>query len=152
MKTVAHRTHLNKSCRVPGRARPGNQSALRHGGAAGVKALSKGEPFKGVLYDIESNVRAELADVGISGLIERDAVRLQVVSDCYWAAVMGAEDPDKMTAYLRVWGWLHNSTIRALVELQKAKTAQDRGINALDVLNAINQPRNDTDKPQEATE
>ncbi len=141
-------TNLNKS-RL---SRPGNQSALKHGGAGGVKALSTGVPFKGVLSDIESNVRAELADVGISGLIERDAIRLQTVSDAYWQAIQGAQDAETMTGYLKVWGWLHNSTIRALETLQKAKSAQDRGINAKDVLEAIQMTRNDTDKPQGGTE
>lgn len=60
----------------------------------------------------------------------RDAIRLQVVSDLYYDAftkAMQDQDFPQATAYLKVWGWIHNSSIRAWEATRKAKKADNSG-------------------------
>jgi len=105
-------------------------SATKHGGAGAYKKIQKGEPFVGLAKIAENEVEDRLLEGGIEAELLRDAKRLQVVSDLYYGAFTKAmQDGDitKATGYLKVWGWIHNSSIRAWEATRKAKKTDNSG-------------------------
>jgi hypothetical protein len=105
-------------------------SATKHGGAGAYKRIQKGEPFVGLARIAQGEVEGRLVDAGVEGELMRDAIRLQVVSDLYYDAftkAMQDQDFPQATAYLKVWGWIHNSSIRAWEATRKAKKADNSG-------------------------
>ncbi len=106
-------SNLNKSRGAP----LGNQNAtVKHGGAGAVKAIQKGTDFRGLAATQEQTVRNELADSGRVYLVEKNAVRLQVAADLYYAATLkAAESGDQARAdeYIKTYGWLASAALRA---------------------------------------
>ena len=105
-------------------------SATKHGGAGAYKRIQKGEPFVGLARIAQGEVEGRLVDAGVEGELMRDAIRLQVVSDLYYDAftkAMQDQDFPQATAYLKVWGWIHNSSIRAWEATRKHKKADNSG-------------------------
>ena len=105
-------------------------SATKHGGAGAYKRIQKGEPFVGLARIAQGEVEGRLVDAGVEGELMRDAIRLQVVSDLYYEAfakAMQDQDFPQATSYLKVWGWVHNSAIRAWEATRKAKKADNSG-------------------------
>ena len=105
-------------------------SATKHGGAGAYKRIQKGEPFVGLARIAQGEVEGRLVDAGVEGELMRDAIRLQVVSDLYYDAftkAMQDQDFPQATAYLKVWGWIHNSSIRAWEATRKAKKTDNSG-------------------------
>ena len=99
-------------------------NATKHGGAGAYKKIQKNEPFAGLARIAQGEVEIRLQDAGVEGELFRDAVRLQVVSDLYYEAfakAMQDQDFTRATGYLKVWGWVHNSAIRAWEATRKAK-------------------------------
>lgn len=95
---------------------PGNQGALKHGGAAALDAIQNNREFTGLAKAAQDQVQSRLDLTGIEGELLRDAIRLQVVSDLYYSAFIKAiesGDLDKAGAVLKIFGWNHNSAIRA---------------------------------------
>ena len=105
-------------------------SATKHGGAGAYKRIQKGEPFVGLARIAQGEVEGRLVDAGVEGELMRDAIRLQVVSDLYYDAftkAMQDQDFPQATSYLKVWGWVHNSAIRAWEATRKHKKADNSG-------------------------
>jgi hypothetical protein len=101
-----------------------NQNAVKHGGAGALRRIQKREPFLGLARVAQGEVEGRLLEAGIEGELMRDAVRLQVVSDLYYEAftkAMQDQDFSQATTYLKVWGWVHNSAIRAWEATRKHK-------------------------------
>lgn len=101
-----------------------NQNAVKHGGAGALRRIQANEPFAGLARIAQGEVEGRLLDAGVEGELMRDAVRLQVVSDLYYEAfakAMQDQDFPLATTYLKVWGWVHNSAIRAWEATRKHK-------------------------------
>jgi hypothetical protein len=99
-----------------------------HGGAGALKAVREGKSFSGLAHIAQGEVEARLNMEGIEGELARDAKRLQVVSDLYFdafAKAMQDGDHEKATSMLKVWGWVHNSAIRAWELVRKIKPKND---------------------------
>lgn len=97
-----------------------------HGGEKGIKQLQRGEPLTDLAAEAEVGVRTELAsDAGLTGIVERDAVRLQSVADLFFAAVVkAAQDGDlaNLERYSARFAWLTAAAVRAWLatnDLQK---------------------------------
>jgi len=87
-----------------------------HGGAGALRRINENKDFVGLAKVAQDEVERRLANDGVAGELARDALRLQVVSDLYFDAftkAMQDGDHDRATSMLKVWGWVHNSTIRA---------------------------------------
>ena len=102
-------------------------------------------------YVLMVSVREDSARVHIRQITKllRDAKRLQVVSDLYYGAFTKAmQDGDipKATGYLKVWGWIHNSSIRAWEATRKAKKADNSG-EAYKTLIDLYRVKKDDDAP-----
>jgi hypothetical protein len=101
----------------------GNSNAQKHGGEAGVKALTAGTPLTGLAASVEGEVKAELQDAGAAGVILKGATRLETVSRLYFDAFVAsiqAGDLAKADGYAARYGWLQNSSIRAMAEVVRS--------------------------------
>jgi len=101
---------------------PENTNALRHGGAAAVKAIQDGEPLTGPARDAELQVYETLETSGRYSLVRRTAARLQAACDLYWGAVSkAAENGDlkKLDSYIARFGWLAGCSLRAWAQVKE---------------------------------
>lgn len=104
------------------------ERALKHGAGAGEVALTKREPFTGMAKLAENQVTDELETDGLAAIVRRDAIRLQTVADLYYAAILGATDIEQLDTYVKRFGWIAGSALRAWAqvrELEKQKNTQD---------------------------
>jgi hypothetical protein len=113
------------------------KAPLKHGGEAAVKAIQQGEPLSGLAAEAERSIYADLANDGAHELVVRNAVRLQAAADLYWQAVLGAQDLEKLDIYVKRYGWLAGSALRAWAQVQDTDRRGDR-ITPDQVLEAIN--------------
>jgi len=101
---------------------PENTNALRHGGAAAVKAIQQNEPLTGPARDAELQVYETLETAGRYSLVRRTAARLQAACDIYWGAVSkAAEDGDlvRLDSYIARFGWLAGASLRAWAQVKE---------------------------------
>jgi len=90
---------------------------LIHGGAKALWDFQRDREFTGLAYDKQQEIQATYESAGPAALIVKNAVRLQTINELYYDAVMKAandKDVEYMTSLLKVWGWVVNSSIRAL--------------------------------------
>jgi hypothetical protein len=109
-------------------AQQGNQNAVKHGGAAAVKAITKHADFAGLALQTQNGIQGEYDTQGAGKLIAKDAVRLQTASELYFNAFMkSASDGDLegMESYLKVYTWVTNSAVRALESAHKHDKKDD---------------------------
>lgn len=115
---------------------PMAERALKHGAGAGENAITAGDSFTGMAAEQEQRVLDELEVKGISSIVRRDAIRLQTVADLYYAAILGADSIEKFDTYVKRYGWICGSALRAwqhVREIEKQETQRD----VHDVLAAI---------------
>lgn len=118
-----------------------NQRALKHGGEGAIRRISEGKPLIGAAYEEQKRVEADLAEVGIDGLVQDDAIRLQTACNLYWTAIEKAAQEGNLAAldrYIARFGWLVGVTLRALAQMkanEKARAKTAAGI--VDVMEAI---------------
>jgi hypothetical protein len=122
----------------------GNTNSQTHGAAAGERALSTGVDFSGLAAVTEQAVRAEMETDGISSIVKRDAIRLQVVADLYYAAILGAGSLEQLDSLVKRYGWIAASTLRAWAQLEQAQKAVDR-VGVVDVLDAVKGANDDSE-------
>lgn len=123
------------------RLEKGNQLAVKHGGEAGIKALTTGEPFTGLAKQAEDNARERLETDGRVAVVRETAIRLQAVADLFYAAVQKAADDGNLALldrYAARYGWLAASALRALAQLStEEKDAAKGESNVFEVLKAV---------------
>ncbi len=115
-----------------------NQSALTHGGAAAVAAISKNEPFTGLAAAEQERVESQLSLVGSLG-VEKDLMtRLVTATNLYWNAIEKAAQEGDLIAldrYIQRFGWLATSSLRALKQVSDhEKSSVNDPINAQIIL------------------
>ena len=99
-----------------------------HGGRGAIKRIQEGKPMVGLAKIAQDDVLDRLAADGVEGELQRNAIRLQVVSDLYFAAltkVLQDGDHEKATEYLSKWGWITNSAVRAWQVAMKMQPKDD---------------------------
>jgi hypothetical protein len=117
-------------------AQLGNQTTLTHGGAGALKAIEKHKPFTGIILQAEEEVKADLRQAdGLAQVMEQDAIRLETAARLYFDAFKKAiqdQDIEQATAYVKVFGWLQSSSLRAwqLVKGNRGREDTDRIIDA----------------------
>ena len=100
-----------------------------HGARGALKRIDQGKPMVGLAKAAQDEVLDRLDADGMEGELQRNAVRLQVVSDLYFAAltkVLQDGDHDKATEYLSKWGWITAKTNLAWQAALKLKPKDDR--------------------------
>jgi hypothetical protein len=135
-----------KGVKNPTIFQPGHQMSVKHGGAAGEKALAEGADFSGLAAAQEQSVRAELEGAGVDAILLRDAIRMQTVADLYYQAILGAADLDRLDTLVKRYGWIAAHAIRAwaLVKTEERATAA-KGMTPKQVLDAIREAQNDSE-------
>ena len=123
----------------------GNQSAVKHGGEAGIKALAADKPLTGLAKQAEDEARDRLEEHGRAAMVRENAIRLQAVANLFYAAVQKAADDGNLALldrYAARYGWLAASALRALAQLAtEEKDAAKGQTNLVDVLAAMDAAR-----------
>lgn len=107
-----------------------NRAAVKHGGAAAVRAFREGEAFTGLAAQEERQVVEDLAQDGQISMLEEIAVRLHTCTRLYYAALQTAVDRADLEAldrYAKRFGWLAGKTAKAWRELRDASNGNGRG-------------------------
>lgn len=100
---------------------------LKHGGEAAVKAIQRGEELSGMAAEAEIDVYRELANTGRPSIVERNAARLQAAADLYWAAILGADNLVDLDKYIKRFGWLSTSALRAWAAVKDEEASAPGG-------------------------
>lgn len=123
----------------------GNQAAIKHGGEAGIKALTTGEPLTGLAKQAEDGARDRLEVDGRAAVVRENAIRLQAVADLFYNAVQKAANDGNLALldrYAARYGWLAMSALRALAQLATEEKDAAKGQTTLaQVLDAMDAAR-----------
>lgn len=115
------------------------EMGTKHGGAGALKAIQDGKPFAGLPAERKLEIQARIESEGPEAVLIDLAGDFVTVADLYRTAVFSAiesGDTDKMTAYIKTWGWINGHAIRALDLVCKIRRAGEHGPTARDVLAA----------------
>jgi hypothetical protein len=128
---------------------PGNDKAVKHGGAGAIKRITSGKPFIGIAHDAELQVQEEYSTAGPAALELRNAQRLQAAADLYWNAVSKAAeagDLQEIDKYIQRYGWLAGLALRGWTEIRKREKNGRGGQSAelKHILEVIDQHGKDT--------
>ena len=116
------------------RFKEGHQTALKHGGAGAVKAITEGRAFQGLAAQAERDVIHDLQESGRQFLVEEIATRAHTALRLYWAAVQKAADAgdlEKLDNYCKRFGWLAGVASRAWREVREEEKVSGKA-GALD--------------------
>ena len=121
----------------------GNQAHLVHGGAAAVKAMLEGQPFKGLAAQAQREVVADLEASGRGAMLREIATKAHVCLRLYWNAVESACDKgdlDKLDLYCQRFGWLAGVTRRCWASVREEEQTSGRA-GALDYATLLSEKR-----------
>lgn len=124
----------------------GNQNAVKHGGAAAVKALQFDQPFNELASEVEKQLKVDYASEGPEAMLQRDCIRIHTAAELYWQAILGANEEKNMPkfeSYVKVYGWLATAGARLLGQLA-ATHGKEGTTKAIDVLRSLQGGNNDT--------
>ena len=99
---------------------------LKHGAGAGERDITAGADLTGLAREQELRVQAELETDGAAAMVKRRAIRLQTVADLYYQAILGAKDPVELDRYVKRYGWLQGSGLRAWQQVADLESKQSR--------------------------
>lgn len=108
-----------------------NTNAVKHGGEAGIKALSANKPFTGLAAQAELNVRADLQTKGRAALIEDSAVRLTALEIIFYDALKakidavqkGEKSIEELDGHVKRYGWFSTAALRAWAQVGEEERA-----------------------------
>ena len=112
----------------------GNKNAEKHGAESGIKRLSDGKPFTGLAALKQHEVETELANDGLSVVIERRAVKYQALADIFSSlveAALEAGDEAKLMGYSQRYHWLQDSSFRAWDRVKANRKASGVELDAV---------------------
>ena len=119
---------------------------MKHGGEAGVKALTSGAPFRGPAIVAQVEVHDLYVNEGAAFMVQRGAERLQAVTDLYYDAILAASQNGATVAvldgFVARFGWLQGKTLSAWAILRKGSKKTDK---AARILEAMDEQRPETD-------
>ena len=111
-------------------------NSLRHGAYSYLDRVKNSQPIPESLALVESQVQKELEEGGPINLLRANVIRLQAAADLLWGYM--AANADRFHAGLKPFGWLTNSSIRALEKL--AALEKDTQRDMLDLVAAMSEP------------
>ena len=74
------------------------------------------------MAQVEAAVVADAVENGAISQVHRRAIRLQTAVELLWRHMQG--NPEQFRSYLKSWGWLCNSSIRAWRELESLRRTE----------------------------
>lgn len=107
----------------------------KHGGEGALRSIERGVPFPPGTPAAEREIllRAELERDGVTEVLTRGAIRMEVAADLYYAAVCKAAEGDDLAVldkFIARFGWLQSSAIRSWVLVKAERASQDTGLLA----------------------
>ena len=98
-------------------------------------------PLSADVAQVEAQVVADADEGGSISQVRQQAIRLQVASQLLWQHMQA--NPEQFKNYLKSWGWLCNSSIRAWRELETLRRSAAVGDVATNrVLEAYDDDKN----------
>ena len=82
---------------------------------------------------------ADAEENGTISQVQRQAIRLQTAAERLWRHMQG--HPEQFKSYLKSWGWLCNSSIRAWRELESLRRSAT--VDDIDTLRVLESYDND---------
>lgn len=110
---------------------------LKHGAGGAELMLTSGADFTGVAREAELAVHSEIETTSIEEVFRKRAARLQACADLYWGAILGAQGMEKLDNYVKRWGWIQASALRALDRVREFERSADR-LDVTDMLRSDN--------------
>ena len=111
-------------------------NSLKHGAYSYLSRVKNGQPIPEGLALVESQVQQELLEGGSLNLLRANVVRLQTAADLLWSNM--AVNADRFHSGLKSFGWLTNSSIRALEKLSQLE--QETSKASIDLVAAMSEP------------
>lgn len=93
---------------------PQSQNAKKHGAYGYLNRTKNNKPLPVDLYLIQNEVLADMETDGAAGSVKKQALRLSTAAELLWKHM--SSDSEQFNKYLKSWGWLVNSSIRAMRE------------------------------------
>ena len=93
---------------------PQSQNAKKHGAYGYLNRTKDNQPLPMDLYLIQNEVLADMEADGAAGSVKKQALRLSTAAELLWKHM--STDSEQFNKYLKSWGWLVNSSIRAMRE------------------------------------
>ena len=122
---------------IPGQA----MNSSTHGAYSYLSRSAKNMPLSADVARVEADVVADAEENGAVSQVERQAVRLQTAAELLWWHMQS--NPEQFKSYLKSWGWLCNSSIRAWRELETLRRSAAVGDVATNrVLEAYDDDKN----------
>ena len=124
-----------------GEVAPQAMNSSTHGAYSYLSRSSKNMPLSADVARVEADVVADAEENGAVSQVERQAVRLQTAAELLWRHMQS--NPEQFKSYLKSWGWLCNSSIRAWRELETLRRSAAVGDVATNrVLEAYDDDKN----------
>ena len=95
---------------------PQAMNSSTHGAYSYLSRSSKNMPLSADVARVEADVVSDAEENGAVSQVQRQAVRLQTAAELLWRHMQS--NPEQFKNYLKSWGWLCNSSIRAWRELE----------------------------------
>ena len=105
----------DKDSSIPGQA----LNSKTHGAYSYLSRSAENRPLSADIAQVEAAVVADAEENGAISQVQRQAVRLQTAAELLWRHMQG--NPEQFKSYLKSWGWLSNSAIRAWRELESLR-------------------------------
>ena len=124
-----------------GEVAPQAMNSSTHGAYSYLSRSAKNMPLSADVARVEADVVADAEENGAVSQVERQAVRLQTAAELLWRHMQS--NPEQFKSYLKSWGWLCNSSIRAWRELETLRRSAAVGDVATNrVLEAYDDDKN----------
>lgn len=91
----------------------GNQAATKHGARSYLDRTKDDRPITADMAALERSVLLTVATDGPKARVEKQAARFAVASELVWARLTTEPDAENAVTWLKLWGWLSASEIRA---------------------------------------
>ena len=122
---------------IPGQA----LNSATHGANSYLARSAENRPLSADVARVEADVVVDAEENGAVSQVERQAVRLQTAAELLWRHMQS--NPEQFKSYLKSWGWLCNSSIRAWRELETLRRSAAVGDVATNrVLEAYDDDKN----------
>ena len=117
---------------------PQSQNAKKHGAYGYLNRTKDNQPLPMDLYLIQNEVLRDMQADGPAGSVKKQALRLSTAAELLWKHM--SSDPEQFNKYLKSWGWLVNSSIRAMREYSALNKTHS---NTLDLPSVMARPIKD---------
>ncbi len=98
---------------------PQAMNSANHGAYSYLARSAENRPLSADIARVEAEVMADTEEGSSISQVRQQAIRLQTAAELLWRHMQS--NPEQFKSYLKSWGWLCNSAIRAWRELESLR-------------------------------